>query len=366
MRRALLLTGILTASLACSSETSSGSPSAPPDGGQPDSGTAPNASDPLAEEVAKRFEAAAADGFSGSALVTVSGRRIFAGGYGMSDRAKATPNGVDTAYDFGSVLKDLTAAAVFRLAADGKLGISDPLSTIFVDAPADKAAITVLQLVQHRAGLGEYHDTEGDFEPMTRLEARQRILAQELRFAPGTDEAYSNSGYTLLADIVETVSGKPFTDFVRERLFEPAQMKASGFFGDTVARQLDTAIGYEASTFGANDPSSWPYTWALVGNGGLVTTVSDLERWVTAVWKGEVLNGAAFDAYREHYLASVASELEDATIYATAGAGDYGLGGLVLDCPEKNTRIVIGSNAWEAFDVERFGLELGRLVLSAK
>lgn len=355
----VLLLASLTALGACSSESSGGTPPIA-DGGSAD------ASDPLAAEVGRRFEEAAAAGFSGTALVTVGGKPIFAAGYGMADRQSKTPNGLATAFDFGSVLKDLTAAAVFQLEGEGKLATSAALGTIFPDVPGDKAAITVLQILQHRAGFDEYHDTEGDFEPMTRLEARQRIFAQPLRFEPGTDAAYSNSGYTLLADIVETVSGEAFTDYVRKHLFAPANMKASGFFGDPVFQEVDTAIGYEASTFEANDPASWPYTWALVGNGGLVTTVGDLDRWTTAIRNGSVFVPSAFEAYRTEYLEPLSSELEGTTVYAAAGAGDYGLGGVVLDCPEKSTRIIIGTNTYDAFDIEAFALELGRFVLAPK
>jgi CubicO group peptidase (beta-lactamase class C family) len=322
--------------------------------------------DELREEIERRLTDAAAAGFSGSVLVTVDGANVLARGYGLSDRANNTPNAEGTAYDFGSVMKVLTATAVFKLEGEGKLAVTDSLATLFDDVPADKADITLVQILQHRAGFDVYHDTEGDFEPMTRLEARQRIFAQTLLFEPGSGEEYSNSGYTLLADVVETVSGRAFTDYVREELFAPAHMQESGFFGDSIWQQVDTAIGYDASTFGENDPATWPYTWALVGNGGLVTTVHDLERWSVALWKGEVLGPTAFQSYETHYLPGDAYELEGKTIYAAAGAGDYGLGGLAVDCPEASTRVILGTNTYEVFDIEAFGIELAELVLLAE
>jgi CubicO group peptidase (beta-lactamase class C family) len=329
------------------------------------SSTAPGR-DELREELERRLTDAAAAGFSGSVLVTVDGARVIASGYGLADRDNDIPNVADTAYDFGSVMKDLTATAVFKLEGEGELAVTDSLATIFDDVPADKAEITLLQILQHRAGFDVYHDTEGDFEPMTRLEARQRIFAQELLFEPGSKEEYSNSGYTLLADVVQTVSGREFTDYVRDELFAPAHMQQSGFFGDPIWEQVDTAIGYDASTFGENDPAGWPYTWALVGNGGLVTTVSDLERWLVAVWKGEVLGPAAFESYETHYLSGGAYDFEGKTVYIAAGAGDYGLGGFAVDCPEANTRVILGTNTYEVFDIEGFGVELAQLVLSAE
>ena len=239
----------------------------------------------LRAEVEARVEQAGADGFSGSILVTVDGVTLLTRSYGLADRENDVPNRVGTAYDVGSVLKDLTAATSsgFRPPA---LATSDTLSAIFAEAPPDKAAITLLQVIQHRAGFDEYHDTDGDFEPMTRLEARQRILDQELLFEPGAEFAYSNSGYTLLADVIESVSGRPFTDHVREELVAPAGMESTGFYDDPIWAQVDAAIGYDADRVLDNDPATWPYTWALVGNGGLVTTVSDLERWLVAVATG--------------------------------------------------------------------------------
>ena len=320
--------------------------------------------DELREELERRLTDAAAAGFSGSVLVTVDGAKVLASGYGLADRDNDIPNVADTAYDFGSVMKCLTAAAVFKLEGEGALAVTDSLATIFDDVPADKAGITLLQILQHRAGFDVYHDTEGDFEPMTRLEARQRIFAQELLFEPGSKEEYSNSGYTLLADVVQTVSGREFTDYVREELFAPAQMQQSGFFGDPIWETVDTAIGYDASTFGGNDPAGWPYTWSLVGNGGLVTTVSDLERWLVAVWNGDVLGPAAFESYETHYLSG--GNFEGKTVYAAAGGGDYGLGGFAVDSPEANTRVILGTNTSEVFDIEGFGIELAKLVLSAE
>jgi CubicO group peptidase (beta-lactamase class C family) len=148
------------------------------------------ASDP---EIEAMFEAAASEGFSGAALVTVDGQRVFGRGFGLANREEKIENQTTTAFDVGSLMKDLTATAIFWLDESGELSVSDTLGEIFPDVPADKVDISVLQIVQHTAGFDEYHDTEGDFEPMTREEARERILAQELLFEPGSDAAYSSA-----------------------------------------------------------------------------------------------------------------------------------------------------------------------------
>jgi CubicO group peptidase (beta-lactamase class C family) len=324
-----------------------------------------NGSDPgdVEAEVRAMIDDAVENGFSGAILVTIDGERLVTEAHGLADRDNEVANTVDTAFDVGSILKSFTATAIFKLVEDGELELSDPLDTFFPDVPSDKADITLLEIIQHRAGFDEYHDTTGDFEAMTRLEAREAIFAQELLFEPGSDEAYSNSGYTLLADVVETVSGDPFTDFVRSALFEPAGMQASGFYSEPVWQTVDTAIGYDASTFGDNDPATWPYTWALVGNGGLVTTVGDLDVWTSALWEGRVVSEETLELMRTEYLSGGAVTVGGETVYGEAGAGDYGLGGTLVFVPGPDTRIIIATNTFEVFDIEALAVELVLLAL---
>lgn len=306
------------------------------------------------------------NGFSGAILVTADGKPLTTEAYGFADRDSATPNTPDTAFDVGSILKSFTATAIFRLTEDGVVSLDTTLAELFPDVPADKADITLRELVQHRAGFDEYHDTMGDFEPMTRLEARAHIFAQELLFPPDTDEAYSNSGYTLLADVIETTSGQPYVDFVRHALFERARMSSSGFYSEPVWATVDTAIGYDASTFGDNDPATWPYTWALVGNGGLVTTVGDLERFVTALFGGRVVSDETLDVMRDVYFGAGEATIGGELVYGEAGAGDFGLGGVAVFAPGSGTRVIVATNTYDVFDIESFATELALELLEAE
>lgn len=319
----------------------------------------------LERELRARVDDAVASGFEGALLITVEGERLVSEGHGFADREAGIQNALETAFDVGSIMKSFTATALFRLTEDGSVQLSDTLGDIFPDAPADKAGITLRQVLQHSAGFDEYHDTEGDFEPMTRLEARERIFAQELLFEPGSDAAYSNSGYTLLADVIETVSGEPFVDYVRGALFEPAGLEQTGFYSEPLWQSVETAIGYDASTFGDNDPASWPYTWALVGNGGLVSSVHDLNRWLTALWDGRVVSASTLELMRSQYFAGGATELDGTTLYSEAGAGDFGLGGVLVFAPEPDTRVLIATNTYETYDIEALGLELTLLAMDA-
>ncbi|HYX38329.1 MAG TPA: serine hydrolase domain-containing protein [Oligoflexus sp.] len=313
--------------------------------------------------VEQHLDQAAAAGFSGSVLIALDGQKLLVKGYGKARPAIGTPNRGSTAFDFGSVMKDVTAAAIFKLAGEGRLSVGDSITRFFDDMPADKQNITILHLLKHRAGLETYHDTTGDFEAITRLESRRRIFSQKLKFKPGTDEAYSNSGYTLLADIIATASGQQFDDYIRQEIYAPARMTESGFYGDPVWNYINTAVGYGASTFGNNDPTNWPLTWALVGNGGLVTTVSDLDRWVSAIATGKVLRGRALAGYRKHILEAGIMTYKGKTVYVAAGGGDFGFAGVLVDCPQQGARIIIGTNSDVSYDIEALAYEIGDRIL---
>jgi CubicO group peptidase (beta-lactamase class C family) len=329
-------------------------------------GALTTASQGLLRTLESRLEHAAARGWSGAALITLHGRTLVARGYGLAEREGRVPNRLDTAFDLGSMMKDVTAAAIVKLHIDGKLELSDTLDHFFDQVPPDKAKISLLELLQHRAGLLEYHDRgdHGDFEALTRRHARARIFAQKLLFEPGTDEAYSNSGFTLLADVVETVTGRSFTDYVHAQLFSTAGMQRSGFYGEALWRDVDTAVGYEGDHFGDNDPAHWPYTWALIGNGGLVSSLEDWQRFSTRMRAGDVLGRDGFALYERAYLADGAASLHGHTVYSAAGAGDYGLGGVALDCPELDARILLASNSYDAFDIEQLALQLSDLLFA--
>lgn len=316
--------------------------------------------------VRELIDDAVTEGFSGAILVTAGGERLINEAHGLADRDSATPNTANTAFDVGSILKSFTATAIFRLTEDGVVALDTTLSEIFPDVPDDKADISLREIVQHRAGFDEYHDTMGDFEPMTRLEARSRIFEQELLFEPDTDEAYSNSGYTLLADVIETVSGEPYVDFVRHELFEPAEMSSSGFYSEPVWADVDTAIGYDASTFGDNNPASWPYTWALVGNGGLVTTVGDLERFIAALFDGRLVTSDTLSVMREVYFPAGEAMVDGEIVYGEAGGGDFGLGGVAVFAPESGTRVIIATNTADVFDIESLATDLALELIEAE
>ncbi|MFW6079664.1 MAG: serine hydrolase domain-containing protein [Gemmatimonadota bacterium] len=234
-------------------------------------------------------------GFSGAVLVTEDGRTIHAGGYGFADRERGVPNTASTVFDIGSLSKQFTAAAIMALAERGRLSVDDSLPVHLPDVPADKRGITIHHLLTHTAGLPIFHDTAGDFQVMTREQAERAILDAELAFEPGDGWEYSNSGYTLLAAIVERVADRPFEDALRDLLFDPAGLERTGLYFDPRFRASPVAHGYRDAT-DTGSPLEWTETeelWALIGNGGVLSTAEDLARWGRALDTGVVLGADA-------------------------------------------------------------------------
>ncbi|MFK7865383.1 MAG: serine hydrolase domain-containing protein, partial [Pseudohongiellaceae bacterium] len=159
-------------------------------------------------------------GYSGAILVARDGTTLTQQAFGYASCDQTTRNTIDTVFSIGSITKDFTRAAIAQLDAEGKIKLDHAISSYLTTVPNDKAGITVEQLLDHRSGLRTYHETQniGDFESQTKEQALSEIFRGSLLFRPGSRENYSNSGYTVLAAIIEAVSGQSYVDYIRENL----------------------------------------------------------------------------------------------------------------------------------------------------
>jgi len=294
------------------------------------------------------------EGFSGAVLVAKGGEVILHQGYGLADREKSIPVRKDTVFDIGSITKRFTRAAILKLVEQGKLKLSDPLTSFFDNVPANKVGITIDQILEHTAGFHEYHDTKGDFEEMDKEKAVKTILGQKLRFEPGSSQAYSNSGYTLLAAIIESVSGQSYPSFIKEHLCKPAGMNRTGFYRDPLWKEEEVAVGYEGRTIGEkNSPRYWPYvTWALAGGGGMVSSVDDLYKWIQALECDTVLSAKA----KERMVDPQGRPM------AYAGGNDFGFNSVVFEYPTEKNAIIVATNAFGNISAEFVGRQLSSIL----
>ncbi len=244
----------------------------------------------LGNKLHEHMTGLAKDGFSGALLVAKGNTVVIAKGYGLANREQQVPFTSTTVFDIGSITKQFTGAAIAKLRMQGKLSEDDKLSKYF-DVPPDKAEITLHHLLTHSAGLKG--DFGGDYEPAARDALVQQALESKLLFPPGTRHRYANSGFSILAAIVEKVSGQTYEAYLREQLWLPSGMEHTGY--RLPQWQASTiAHGYRGtSDWGTPLDKLWaddgPY-WNLRGNGGVLSTVWDMYRWHQALEGDKVLS----------------------------------------------------------------------------
>ncbi|WP_425408691.1 serine hydrolase domain-containing protein [Hyphococcus sp.] len=277
-------------------------------------------STPTAVQISDGFDSAGERlrdmGFTGVIALAKDGAAPVYAGFGENAAADGLPD-KDTLLDVGSITKTFTGAAAVKLVDQGKLSMADRLSKYFPDAPADKANISVHQLLTHSAGfapaLGE------DLEFLSRDEFLNRAMASDLLFEPGSGYEYSNVGFSLAAAIIEQVSGKSYEAFLREELLKGAGVDAVGYEKAFDARKSLLMQDGKAIAEGSWGGKSH---WALIGNGGLIATAEDMIKFRRAFAGGDIVSPAAVELAQ----APMQREGENAP-------GHYGYGLVVMEDP---------------------------------
>ncbi|MFI6499489.1 serine hydrolase domain-containing protein [Nonomuraea typhae] len=221
------------------------------------------------------------EGFDGTVLVA------------RGDRIASCRGSCDTAYDIMSITKQFTAAAILKLETMGRLRTGEPISAYLGPVPEDKRRIAVHHLLTHTAGLVE--GLGADYEPVTRDAMLAGALGSRLVAAPGKEFHYSNLGYSVLAAIVEKVSGLGYERFLARHLFAPAGMGSTGY---VLPRWSRVAVEYDGQGNSVGRPYEHPWAadgpyWNLRGNGGMLSTARDMFRWHRALTGDAVLPAGA-------------------------------------------------------------------------
>ena len=149
---------------------------------------------PIGQRADSTLSALQAKGFSGVALVAAKGQVMLKKGYGLANRANNTAIAGNSVVQIGSNTKDFTTVAILQLQERGKLSLTDSITKFFKDVPTDKRGITINQLLHHQAGFDQH--LGGDWEVISRDEEIRKALASKSLFAPGTDNKYSNIGFS--------------------------------------------------------------------------------------------------------------------------------------------------------------------------
>lgn len=247
---------------------------------------APNPPEKSAALLNEYVDRVAVHGFSGSILVEQDGRVLIRRGVGLANREAAIPVTPTTPFYVASISKQFTAAAILRLESEGRLHTTDSISRYFPAVPADKAGITIHQLLSHTSGLRRVPGA-----PRSEDELVGAAMATPLGSAPGAEYFYSNLGYNLLALIVERVTGMPFARYMTDHVFGPAGLRGT-WIVTSPPRPLPRTRVYRGGTDMGDllISHNGPPGPGDVGSVGVVTTLDDLYRWERALRAGTVLS----------------------------------------------------------------------------
>ncbi len=257
--------------------------------------------------------------FNGSILVARGGEVILKKGYGMANFEWRIPNTPDTCFRIGSMTKQFTSMVVMQLVEEGRLALEDKLADRVPYYRKDTGGkVTIHQLLNHTSGIPSYTNIPNILKEHGRkaLSLRDLVTAwcsADLEFEPGTRFAYNNSGYIILGAVIEEVTGKTYEQVLKERIFEPLGMQASGYdHAESVINHR--ASGYDNGVSGLRNADfidmSLPYA-----AGALYSTVEDLLVWDQALYGTRLL-----------------SEAGKSKIF-TPGAGNYGYGWFIQKAP---------------------------------
>jgi len=230
--------------------------------------------------------------FSGTVLISKNDSILFKKAYGFADYEWKVKNTIDSKFSLASVSKQFTAVAILQLAENGKLTLDDPLNKYFSDFPNGEK-ITLKMMLSHNAGLqmdfDELYLTKTDLDKDSVYAC---ITKKPLLFEPGTSTSYSNIGYYLLGRIIEKVSGKTYSAYLKEHLFDKAKMYNSGVTtNDAIVDKMTKLYYFDDDKLVKNPYINWNFN---LGHDGVYSTVDDLNLWNKALFDGQTLLSEEF------------------------------------------------------------------------
>lgn len=266
-------------------------------------GNPPSAAEP-ADEFASHVETICRDAVDSGRTVGLSvgvargDTVLFVEGFGLANAELNVPATSDTVYRIGSVTKEFTAAAVLLLVEDSRIALDAPVSEYLPDYPEHTRMVTVRHLLQHTSGVKDFTRL-ADYRKERPLEVSQSDVLQRfqhlpLEFAPGAKYRYCNSGYFLLALIIEKVTGKTYREFLEERLFFKLGLRTT--YCDHSARIIPNRASGYTRWGGKLRNASFISLNQTIGAGNLASTVTDLIAWQRGVMQYRLLRSESISA----------------------------------------------------------------------
>ncbi len=289
--------------------------------------------------------------FSGTALVVKGGKVILQKGYGYKDYSKRKLNDANGIYQLGSITKQFTSATILKLQEQGKLSVQDKLSKYISDFPgADK--ITIDHLLTHTSGIYNYTNDNRfmNNESLLHVDLERMISmmkSKPLDFPPGTKFSYSNSGYVLLGYIIQKVTGKSYYQVVKEFIFDPLEMKHTGFDFKNL-KDTNKVVGYLAFDKSLQLVAPIVDSSASFAAGAIYSNLEDLYKWHKAIYSDKIISRAswekAFTPRLNKYGYGWIIDTLNGKRILTHGGGIFGFTTDLLRIPEDDVCVILLCN----------------------
>jgi CubicO group peptidase (beta-lactamase class C family) len=278
-------------------------------------------------------------GFNGTVLVSKFDQVIYKEAFGYADLRKKDTLSTQTAFQLASVSKQFTAMAIMMLKEQGKIGYDDSVQQYIPNFPYK--GITIRQLLNHRSGLSNYTYFSDELWPDRKIpitnEDVLNLMAEhqpQVYYQPNTRYDYSNTGYFLLASIVEKASGMPFASFMQKHVFEPLQMTHTFTFSDSLITQTDQVASGHTRNRRKRRPD---YLDTVLGDKGVYSTVEDLYKWDQALYTQKLVKKETLE---EAFTGSRLKRKKDE---------DYGFGWRIRQL-ERGDTVVYHAGLWHGYN----------------
>src|SRR5277367_812042 len=272
-------------------------------------------------------------------LVSRDGQVIRAQGYGLANVELRVPVTPETIFQSGSVGKQFTATAVMMLVEQGKIGLEDPLTKYFPDAPDAWKQVTIRELLSHTAGFGDYPKSFDMRKDYTEAEMIKIVEAIPLAYAPGTSWSYSNLGFLTLGIVVHKVTGQFYGDYLQEHIFRPLGMNTTRVISEADIVPNRSA-GYRLVKGELKNQEWVSPVVNTTADGSLYFSILDLAKWDAALYTEKLLKRSSLD------LMWTPAKLRN----GQPNSGHYGFGWFIETA--KGHRVIEHEGAWQGFETQ--------------
>jgi len=272
-------------------------------------------------------------------LVARNGEPIRAEGYGLANVELSVPVKPETLFQSGSVGKQFTATAVMMLVEAGKLGLNDPLTKFFPQAPAWWAHVTVGELLSHTAGFTDYPKDFDLRKDYTEEQLLKIVEAIPPAYPPGMRWSYSNLGYLTLGILIHRVTGEFYGDFIQQRIFKPLNMSTARIISEADIIP-NRSSGYRLENGHLKNQEWVSPTVNTTADGSLYFSILDLAKWDAALYSEALLKKPSLQQMW------TVTKLRD----GKPNSGHYGFGWFIES--RNGHRVVEHEGQWQGFETQ--------------